>query len=106
VAACDLRGWPLSQSNLGSTIGRRGLLAPGEGITSLGAQGQPRTIGGTSAAAPFVAGAVALLWSEFSGASAVQVKFAIIQASAPRKTIAPPLLNAWQAYEIMSGSLG
>ena len=30
VAACDPRGRPLPESNLGSSIGRRGLLAPGE----------------------------------------------------------------------------
>jgi subtilisin family serine protease len=106
VAACDLRGWPLSQSNLGSSIGRRGLLAPGEDIISLGALGTPMPIGGTSAAAPFVTGAVALLWSEFPGASAVQVKFAVTQASIPRKTITPPLLNAWQAYQTISRSYG
>src|ERR1700756_4165968 len=35
VAGCDLQGRPQSQSNLGSSIGRRGLLAPAEGITSL-----------------------------------------------------------------------
>jgi subtilisin family serine protease len=29
VAACDLRGGPVGQTNLGSSVGRRGLLAPG-----------------------------------------------------------------------------
>jgi subtilisin family serine protease len=69
VAACDRRGRPLGQSNLGSSIGRRGLSAPGEGITSLGAGGGLLTLGGTSAAASFVTGAAALLWSEFPTAS-------------------------------------
>src|SRR4029077_6767583 len=53
VAACDLRGKPLNESNLGHSIGRRGFLGPGEKITSLGAAGDPLTLGGTSAAAPF-----------------------------------------------------
>jgi subtilisin family serine protease len=37
IAACDLRDKPLAYSNLGNSIGRRGLLAPGESITSLAA---------------------------------------------------------------------
>ena len=39
VAACDLRGKPVNESNLGHSIGRRGLRAPGDQITSLGAAG-------------------------------------------------------------------
>jgi subtilisin family serine protease len=102
VVAYDMRGRPVGQSNLGSSIGRRGLGAPGEAITSLGADGKPVTFGGTSAAAPFVAGAMALLWSEFPAASATEVKFAVAQPSAlQRTTVAPPLLDAWAAYQIM-----
>ena len=65
VVGYDLQGRPMNHSNLGSSIGRRGLGAPGDRITSLGAEGEPLTFGGTSAAAPFVTGAIALLWSEF-----------------------------------------
>ena len=65
VVGYDLQGRPMNHSNLGNSIGRRGLGAPGDRITSLGAQGEPLTFGGTSAAAPFVTGAIALLWSEF-----------------------------------------
>src|SRR5215831_8390699 len=46
VAACDLQGRPISYSNLGSSIGKRGLSAPGDAITSLGSWGRPRTWGG------------------------------------------------------------
>lgn len=105
VAACDGQGKLLNQSNLGSSIGRRGLSAPGERITSLGAGGEPRSFGGTSAATPFVTGAIALLWSEFPGASAAQIKMAVMQAGAPsRRTIAPPLLDAWAAYQLMASA--
>lgn len=103
VVGCDLQGRPTPESNLGSSIGRWGLAAPGENIVSLGADGNPQTTAGTSAAAPFVTGAIALLWSEFPGASAAQIKLAVTQVGRrPRRTIAPPLLDAWAAYEAMS----
>jgi subtilisin family serine protease len=102
VVACDRQGGPMRASNLGSSLGRRGLMAPGEDITSLGADGTPLTFGGTSAATPFVTGAIALLWSEFPAAIATEIRYAVTQASAPRRTtVVPPLLNAWGAYNMM-----
>jgi len=92
----------MRESNLGSSIGRRGLRAPGDSVTSLGTDGQPLTLGGTSVATPFVTGAVALLWSEFPTATAVEIKQAIAQTFAPRRaTIVPPLLETEQAYQFM-----
>jgi subtilisin family serine protease len=103
VVSCNPRGRPTAESNLGGSIGRRGLAAPGENVVSLGTDGTPQISGGTSAAAPFVTGAIALLWSEFPAASAASIKLAVTQAgSRPRSTIAPPLLDAWAAYEAMS----
>lgn len=100
VMAYDLQGRPMGHSNLGHSIGRRGLGAPGDRVTSLGAQGKPLTLGGTSAAAPFVTGAIALLWSEFPNASAADIKLAITQPySGRRNTVVPPLLDAWMSYE-------
>jgi subtilisin family serine protease len=99
VAACDLQGRPISYSNLGSSIGRRGLSAPGDAVTSLGPEGSPRTWGGTSVAAPFVTGTIALLWSEFPRATATKIREAVTQTSGSRRTIVPPLLNAWAAYQ-------
>jgi subtilisin family serine protease len=102
VAACDQRGRPLGQSNLGSSIGRRGLSAPGEDITSLGAGGGPLTLAGTSAATPFVTGAAALLWSEFPAATAAEIRFALTRAGGARRhTVVPPLLDAWGAYQFL-----
>lgn len=102
VVAYDLQGQPLDHSNLGNSIGRRGLGAPGVGITSLSAAGKPLTLSGTSAAAPFVTGAIALLWSEFPEATVAEIKFAITQTHSPRPaTVVPPLLDAWRAYQIM-----
>ena len=100
VVAYDLRGMPMDHSNLGSSIGRRGLGAPGDGITSLGAEDKPLTLSGTSAATPFVTGAIALLWSEFPKASAVDIKLAITQPYSGRpNTVVPPLLDAWKSYQ-------
>jgi subtilisin family serine protease len=105
VVACDLRGRPMNESNLGSSIGRRGLRAPGDGITSLGAEGQPVTLGGTSVAAPFVTGAIALIWSEFPAATAAEVKLAITQPYGRRQaTVTPPLLEAWAAHGVLKTS--
>ena len=102
VVGYDLQGRPMNHSNLGSSIGRRGLGAPGDRITSLGANGKPLTLGGTSAAAPFVTGAIALLWSAFPTATATEMKFAATQAYIPRRrTVVPPLLDAWAAYQVM-----
>ena len=99
VVACDLRGRPMSDSNLGSAIGRRGLRAPGHEITSLGAEGKPLTLSGSSSAAPFVTGALALLWSEFPNATAAEVRYPVTQTHrARRTTVVPPLLDAWDAY--------
>ena len=103
VVACDDRGRPTNDSNLGGSIGRRGLSALGAGVTSLAAEGEPLTLGGTSVAAPFVTGAIALLWSEFPGASAGEIKLAVTQGSMRRRgSVVPPLLDAEAAYRALS----
>lgn len=104
VVACDLRGRPINESNLGGSIGMRGLSAPGDNITSLGSGGQSLTLGGTSVAVPFVTGAIALLWSEFPAATEAQIKLAIAQASVtrPRRaSVVPPLLDVESAYQVL-----
>jgi subtilisin family serine protease len=105
VVACDLKGKPINYSNLGSSIGRRGLSAPGDQITSLGTQDQTLTLSGTSFAVPFVTGAIALLWSEFPTATAAEIKLAVTQSNGLRRTaVVPPLLDAWVAYQVMAKS--
>ena len=100
VVAYNYQRRPMDYSNLGSSIGRRGLGAPGESITSLRAHGDTLTLAGTSAAAPFVTGTVALLWSLFPKATVAQIKLAITQPYARRRpTVVPPLLNAWDAFQ-------
>jgi len=106
VASCDLRGWPIRQSNFGSSIGRRGLLAPGDRVISLGTRGSIAS-SGTSVAAPFVTGAIALLWSEFPAASAAEIRRAVTRTPGPRRTsVVPPLLDAWSAYQDLARTYG
>jgi subtilisin family serine protease len=103
VVACDRSGRPLQESNLGNSIGRRGISAPGDNITSLGAGNQALALGGTSVAVPFVTGTVALLRSEFPDASAGQVRLALTQRSTPRRaSVVPPVLDAWAAYQFLA----
>jgi len=108
VAGCDQNGRPMTESNFGASIGKRGLRGPAENVTSLGTDGTSRSFGGTSAAAPFVTGTIALLWSVFPAASATQIKLAMMQAGGlHRGSIIPPLLDAAAAYQFLAtGSSG
>jgi hypothetical protein len=102
VVACDSRARPLAISNLSSSIGQRGLSAPGDRISSYGPDGKPLTLSGTSFAVPFVTGAIALLWSEFPNASGAEMKFTVTKPrSGKRATIVPPVLDAWGAYQAL-----
>lgn len=102
VVACDRGGRPVGSANLGRSIGRHGLSAPGESITSLGSEGHPLTLDGTSVAAPFVTGTIALLWSGSPGATASTVKLAIQGPASRRRSVVPPVLDAEAAYEALS----
>src|SRR5262249_52834244 len=81
VVGGDLRGNGRVGLNGGGWTGRPGLPAPAEAITSLSAVGRSLMLTGTSVAAPFVTGTIALLWSEFPAATAAQVQLAISCAS-------------------------
>jgi subtilisin family serine protease len=100
VVAYDSQGRPLHHSNLGPTIGRRGIGAPGANVVSTTTRAPGLSIEGTSVAAPFVTGTIALLWSEYPHASAGAIRMAIM-AKARRTTIVPPLLDAIAADRIM-----
>jgi subtilisin family serine protease len=98
VAASTALGVPSASSNLGSSISRRGLLAPGEDIVSLGPPGRSTALSGTSAAAAFVTGTIALLCSLFPQLGVRDVRDAVARASLRRRTIVPPALDAWAAF--------
>lgn len=102
VTACDAAGRPLALSNFAPTIGRGGIAAPGVGVESLAPGGGTTIAGGTSAAAPFVAGAAALLASLVPRASGAAIRHALC-GPARRRSIVPPLLDAWGAYQDLTG---
>lgn len=100
VVACDNNGNIMQLSNLGSSVGRNGLSAPGENIISLGVGENAVTFSGTSAAAPFVAGAIALLWSLFPNLDGSIIKHAIGIVN-KRRSIVPPVINAMLSFEYL-----
>jgi len=103
VVACDLRVRPMTNTNLGRSIGRQGVAAPGSGVMSLDAAGRPRSIHGTSVAAPFVSGTIALLWSVFPGVTAGDMRIAVTRPYV-RRTVVPPLLDAWRSYQHLAAT--
>jgi subtilisin family serine protease len=103
VLACDAAGRPGADANVSRSIAVRGVLAPGENIRSLRPDGAFREFSGTSAAAPFVTGTAALLWSLFPAASASDVRLALTQMASKRRTqVVPPLLDASSAFAFLS----
>jgi subtilisin family serine protease len=107
VIACNMKGAPTIESNLGRSLARRGLSVPAEAVTSLNAVGGSLTFGGTSAAAPFVTGTIALLLSQFPHTSGERVKSVLLHSVGHRSySVVPPLLNAWKAYEFLKYSGG
>jgi subtilisin family serine protease len=102
IAACDENAKVSTLSNIGPSIGKRGFLAPGENIVSALAGGSYVKMSGTSFAAPFVAGGVALLWSLFPDASYVDMSRAILQLpsnyqTSYRRSLIPPVFEAGSA---------
>ena len=103
AVACDRQGKPATYSNFGRSIGSRGLSAPGEGATGSDSNDGATRLFGTSIAAPYITGAIALLWSMYPAASAHQVRLAVTQARTRRAGVVPPLLDAWMAYQTLAG---
>ena len=98
VVAIDRYARPTSESNLSATVGLRGLAAPGQDLPSVHANGTAARFSGTSAACPVVTGAAALLWSEFPHCTGHEIK-AALTGGPRRRSIAPPAMNAWAAYQ-------
>jgi subtilisin family serine protease len=106
VVCCDSNGAPTIESNLGRSLSKRGLSVPAQSVTSLNSKGGTLTFGGTSAAAPFVTGTIALLLSTLPMTSGEQIKSLLIPSiSRERASITPPMLDAWRAYESYSNRI-
>lgn len=101
VVACDNAGRPTRRSNLGPSLGRRGLRAPGEALATLDPNGEPIGFSGTSAATPVVTGAAALLWSLAPRATLGQLK-TVLLGPERRSSVTPPLLNAGEACRALT----
>ncbi len=104
VTSCDGWGRPLAGSNMGASIARHGLRAPGTGIMSLNAAGGYAPLHGTSGAAALVTGAIALAWSAVPTASAGQVRAAVTGTAVGRRGLVPPLLDALALYQALTTS--
>ena len=76
VGANDMYDFMTSWSNSGFRLVH--LTAPGDAIFSTGVNNGYLSMSGTSMAAPFVAGAAAVLWSARPQASSVQIKQALL----------------------------
>jgi subtilisin family serine protease len=106
VAGCNEEGRFDGTSNFGPSIGNRGVMAPGINITSTLPGGQYAQMSGTSFAAPFVTGSIALLWSMFPNATPVDIIHSITRViSFNRRSIIPPLLNVEAAWNKLKNSL-
>jgi hypothetical protein len=102
VAACNLEGRLATGSNIGLSVGKRGLMAPGVEVRSTAAGGDYISMSGTSVAVPFVTGTIALLWGLFPETTAAEMRQAILRPSLPRRSVSPPLLNGRESWQALS----
>jgi subtilisin family serine protease len=103
VIACNKHGKPMQMSNLSNSIGRNGLSAPGENITSLGSKNNNITFSGTSVATPIVTGIIALLFTLFPHLPGSAFKLAVTFFN-KRRSVVPPLVDARRAYEYLKSN--
>ena len=107
VSACDGNGRLDAMSNFGPSIGSRGLMAPGVNVNSTYPEGRYTRMSGTSFAAPFVTGGIALLWSLFPNYTAASIIYSVINsASSRRRSIIPALFNAEMAWKLLKNGIG
>ncbi|MGW5366248.1 S8 family peptidase [Actinopolymorpha pittospori] len=107
VVSYSTAGTVMSSANLGMTIGRHGVGALGQDVLGLAVGGGTRVLSGSSAAAAFVTGTIALLRSEFPSVPATVVRYAVVRSPERlRRSVVPPLLDAMAAYQAIRGAHG
>ncbi|MER6393196.1 S8 family serine peptidase [Streptomyces sp. NPDC001523] len=99
VVTYTRQGRPGRMSNVGRSIGQRGIGVVTDGVMSLGRRGQVLPFGGTSAAAAVVTGATALIWSELPKTTPEELIDALKGGSSRRTSVVPPRMDAWRAFE-------
>ena len=106
VVACDNLGRLSSESNVGPSVGKRGLMAPGLNMTSTAPGNSYTVMSGTSVAAAFVSGAIALLWSAFPNATSAEIRESMMPSTEQRRhTMIPRILNAEKARKYLKTRL-
>lgn len=106
VVAYDADGRPMQPSPYGASIGR-GIAGPGQSVLSLSGSEGTTTGSGTSVSVPFVTGAIVLLWSMFPQLGSADIKNALLQgASKGKRSLIPPLMNAWSSYLLLAAHTG
>lgn len=103
VVAYGTQRRPWQHSNLGHSIGRRGVGAPGQEVLALDSRGTRVACEGTSVAAPIVSGTVGLLMSLVPSASPYEVRHALT-APCRRRSVVPPLLNAAASWGLLKSA--
>ena len=102
VCAYDRRLVFQHYSDHGATIGRRGIGALGEHVTTFTPGGGTTIISGTSVAAASVSGVIALLASIFPTIPLQRIKYAVLQSGGCRRTPMPPPIHAESAYQSLA----
>jgi subtilisin family serine protease len=105
VAACDERGHIIGLSNIGPSVGTRGVMAPGKNIKGVKASGGYLNMTGTSVAAPFVSGAAARLRALYPQADPRLIRDALLGGRRTRRTVIPPLLNLMKSKAYIESNL-
>lgn len=104
VVACDQKGMVYSQSNLGYSIAKNGIMAPGINIKTTASNGGYITVTGSSFATAIVTGTLALLWSLYPK---LESKYIInsIRSGFNSSTIVPLLLNVEKSLNYLKSIL-